>query len=132
MSLGLAYVRQVIESTGEEQNASFIRHIPGEITQHLETEFITRALEFAGRNPAREDIPLLAKTDAPFVYKINADLELDIPDAWQWANPRAPPMYLTDDALKGLRDWGYVFWDFDRLRESGMLSRKYVPYSTAC
>lgn len=126
MSLGLAYIRQIFESTDEKQKALFIRHTEREIILHLETEFITRALESAGRNPARGDILLLAKMDPPFVYKINADAELDIPDAWQWAHPRAPPMLLTND-MKGLRDWGYVFWDFDRLRESGILSRRYVP-----
>ncbi|KAF6241906.1 hypothetical protein HO173_000618 [Letharia columbiana] len=30
---------------------------------------------------------------------------------------------LQDSALKGLRDWGYVFWDLDRLHVSGILER---------
>lgn len=126
MSLGLPYIRQVLGSTGEEQKNLFIRHIanPSDVIGHLETQFITRALDFLGLNPARGDIPLLAKTDPPFVYEINADVELDIPDAWQWAHPRAPPFTLKESPLKGLRDWGYVFWDFDRLRESGILERR--------
>ena len=126
MSLGLAYVRRIFESTGEEKKVLFIRHIPGSLFQHLESEFITRAIDFLGRNPARGDIPLLAKDDPPFVYEINADVELDIPDAWQWAHPRAPPLELKDGSQKGLRDWGYVFWDLHRLRESGILERKLV------
>ncbi len=124
MSLGLAYVRQILESTDEEQNVLFIRHTPGEIVLHLEAEFITRALEFSGRNPACGDTPLLAKEEPPFVYEVNAEAELDIPDAWQWAHPRAPPFNLRDNATKGLRDWGYVFWDFNRLRDSGILERR--------
>lgn len=124
MSLGLPYIRRIFEATGEEQKDLFIRHIPRDIIHHLETEFITRALKCLGRNPARGDIPLLAKTDPPFVYEVNAGVELDIPDAWQWAHPRAPPLSLKDDPLKGLRDWGYVFWDFDRLRESGILEKE--------
>lgn len=131
MSLGLSYIRRIFESNGEEQKKLFIRHMPRDVIQHLETQFITRALEFLGRNPAHGDIPLLAKTDPPFVYEINADAELDIPDAWQWAHPRAPPFYLKDSAMKGLRDWGFVFWDFDRLHESGILELRYVSFYTA-
>lgn len=124
MSLGLAYIRRIFESTGGKQNNLFIRHIYPDIVRHLETQFITRALELVGPNPARGDIPLLAKTDPPFVYEVNPDVELDIPDAWQWAHPRAPPLKLQDSALKGLRDWGYVFWDLDRLHVSGILERR--------
>lgn len=90
----------------------------------METEYITCAFEYLGPNPAGRDIPLLAKTDPPFVYEINAGAELDTPDAWQWAHPRGPPIELSDHALKGFRDWGYVFWDLDRLRESGILERR--------
>lgn len=131
MSLGLPYIRRIFESTGEERKRLFIRHIPGDIIRHLETRFISRAIESLGRNPARGDMPLLAETDPPFVYEFNADIGLDIPDAWQWAHPRAPPLTLKDSAMKGLRDWGYVFWDFDRLHESGILELRYVSFYTA-
>lgn len=124
MSLGLTYVRRLSEATGEEQRALFTRHIPRDIIHHLEKKFITKALECLGRNPARGDILLLAKTDPPFEYEVKTGIELDIPDAWQWAHPRAPPPYLKDDSVKGLRDWGYVFWDLDRLRESGITEKE--------
>ena len=126
MSLGLPYIRQIFKSTGEEQKKLFIRHSSSVIVSHMENDFITMVLEVLEqkRNPVRGDLPLLAKTDPPFVYEINTDVYLDIPDAWQWAHPRAPPLCLVEKTLKGLRDWGYVFWDSDRLRESGMLGRK--------
>ena len=123
MSLGLAYVRRIFESTGEEQKNLFIRH-SNAIIHQLETEFITRAVELLEPIPDRRGRPLLAETDPPFVYELNPDVELDIPDAWQWANPRGPPLFLTDKYQKGLRDWGFVFWDFDRLRGSGILERR--------
>ena len=123
MSLGLGYVRRIFESTGEEQKNLFIRHSDA-IISHLETEFITRAVELLEIIPDRRDRPLLAETDPPFVYELNPDVELDIPDAWQWANPRGPPLFLSDKIEKGLRDWGFVFWDLDRLRESGILERR--------
>lgn len=123
MSLGLAYIRLVFESTGPEQKNLFIRHHPHSVVRHLETTFITEALQRLGRNPAGRDTSL-AKTDPPFVYNIDADAELDIPDAWQWAYPCGPPFKLSDDDSKGLRDWGFVFWDRNRLRESGILERR--------
>ena len=131
MSLGLAYIRRIFESTGDQQKCLFIRQIDVAITDHIEREFMTRAFDFLGDNPARGDIPLLAKTDPPFVYEVNAEVELDIPDAWQWAHPRAPPQILVDSDLKGLRDWGYVFWDLGRLRESGILEQRYASFQAA-
>lgn len=128
MSLGLAYIHRVFRSTGEEQKDLFIRHDDIAVIRHIEKDFMTNAFSYLGRNPARGDIPLLAKTDPPFAYKVNAEVELDIPDAWQWAHPRGPPMSLSDSAMKGLRDWGYVFWDLDRLHESGILNRGYVYF----
>ena len=124
MSLGLAYIHRIFRSTGEEQKDLFIRHDDIAVINHIETDFITTALTELGPNPARGNIALLPKTDPPFEYKGNADAELDIPDAWQWANPRAPPLRLSDGAIKGLRDWGFVFWDLDRLRKSGILARR--------
>ena len=124
MSLGLAYIHRIFESTGEEQRDLFIRHDDVAVINHIETDFITTTLNCLGRNPARGKIALLAKTDPPFEYKVNADAELDIPDAWQWAHPRAPPLSLSDSAIKGLRDWGFVFWDLDRLRKSGIMERR--------
>ena len=124
LSLGLSYIHQIFQSTGDEQRDLFIRHIDIAVTNHMESLFITRALEASGFNPVGKDIPLLPETDPPFVYETNADLELDIPDAWQWAYPRAPPFILSDFLDKGLRDWGFVFWDLGRLRESGILEQR--------
>ena len=124
MSLGLSYIRRIFSSTGEEQKTLFMRHNRANVLNHAESDFITTALGCLGPNPARGDTPLLAKTDPPFKYERNSDVELDIPDAWQWAHPRAPPLMLSDFCEKGLRDWGYVFWDFDRLQESGILQRR--------
>ena len=124
MSLGLRYIRRIFESTGEERKDLFIRHRRGMIISHMTREFITRALELLGRIPGRGDIPLLKETDPPFVYEVNSDVMLDIPDAWQWAYPLAPPLSFSDYFHKGLRDWGYVFWDLDRLRSSGILERR--------
>ena len=124
LSLGLSYIRRIFQSTGEERRNLFIRHINIAVINHIESDFITSALEVSGFNPVAKDVPLLPETDPPFVYETNADVELDIPDAWQWAYSRAPPSVLSDFLDKGLRDWGFVFWDLGRLRESGVLERR--------
>lgn len=126
MSLGLEYIRRIFESTGEEQKTLFIRHIDIAVVNHIERNFITRAIDSLGFNPAGKDMPVLDETDPPFVYEVNPDVELDIPDAWQWAYPLGPPVKLSDFYSKGLRDWGFVFWDMDRLRESGILEQRYT------
>ena len=124
LSLGLPYIRSIFQSMREERQALFIRHMDNAVTNHVENDFITRAIDFLSLNPAGENVELLAETDPPFEYKVDADAELDIPDAWQWAHPRAPPALLVDFGDKGLRDWGFVFWDHSRLRESGILERR--------
>ena len=124
MTLGLAYLRQIFDSTGEEQKDLFIRHIGANVIYHIERDFITNAMTLLGENPRSQGIPLLAKTDPPFEYEVSAKVELGIPDAWQWAHPRAPPDLLSDYCEKGLRDWGYVFWDLRRLREVGILEQE--------
>lgn len=124
MSLGLSYIRRVYASTGEKQKDLFLRDMSGTDPNHFEMDFITAALEYLGQNPAGDDIPFLADIDPPFQYERKSDVGLDIPDAWQWAHPHGPPFTLSDHCTKGLRDWGFVFWDFDRLRESGILKRR--------
>ena len=124
LSLGLPYIHRIFQSTGEKQCGLFIRHMRIGVINHLESDFITEALEASGFNPVGKDVPLLPETDPPFVFETNADVELDIPDAWQWAFPRAPPTMFSDFLDKGLRDWGFVFWDLGRLRKSGILEQR--------
>lgn len=123
MSLGLAYICRLFESTGEEQKDLFIRHIPRDVIRHMETQFITKAINSLGRNPVCTEL-LSLDEGLSFPYDVNAGVDLDVPDAWQWAYPRSPPLDLKDSTLKGLRDWGFVFWDRDRLRESGILEKR--------
>lgn len=124
MSLGLAYIHRIFESTDEEQETLFIRHSNNCMIKHMERNFMTRAFDYLGFNPARRNVPSLSETEPAFMYEVNANVELDIPDAWQWAYPQGPPLKLYQSYMKGLRDWGFVFWDIGRLRESGILERR--------
>jgi len=123
ISLGLPYIRLLFETTGDQRRILFLRDYPVSDIHHRERKFITSAIACLGKNPAKGDMPYLAETDPPFVYRINRTVELDIPDAWQWAHRRGPPHSLKDSGMKGLRDWGYVFWDRKRLQESGILDK---------
>ena len=124
LTLGLPYIRRIFESTGDERKALFIRDTGSCLIRHLQPwKFLTQALECLDRNPAWVDSRSSAETDSPLPSRCKQEIELDIPAAWSWANPRGPPIMLSDKDFKGLRDWGYVFWDFDRLRTSGILGR---------
>ncbi|KAL8678447.1 MAG: hypothetical protein Q9224_007115, partial [Gallowayella concinna] len=41
-----------------------------------------------------------------------------------WANENKVPKDYARGRLKGLRDWGYVFWDSWRLKASGVLDKR--------
>ena len=125
MSLGLPYIRRIFESTGDERRALFVRDIGSCLIQRINPwSFLTKALDCLGRNPAWENLLLPSEAESPCVLEATSDMELDIPAAWPWANPRRPPVMLHNHNSKGLRDWGYVFWDFDRLDRSGILERE--------
>jgi hypothetical protein len=124
ISLGLLYIRQIFESTGEERRTLFIRDNRSYLIQHLlARDFLTRALESLGRNPAWVDFRSSGETEWPCSLETIPATELDIPAAWSWAHTFGPPIELSDIYCKGLRDWGYVFWDHDRIRNSGILQQ---------
>ena len=121
MTLGLPYIRQLLEAAGERKRELFVNHCPGAVIRHFETRFLSEAIEHLGGNPTLEHASSLPGTGPLNPYQIDLPFNPDIPDAWLWAHPRAPPRTLKDNANKGLRDWGYVFWDYDRLQASGIL-----------
>ena len=44
---------------------------------------------------------------------------------WLWGHDWKPSKHAGEPQMKGLRDWGYVFWDERRMRASGILDRWY-------
>ncbi|CAF9942115.1 hypothetical protein IMSHALPRED_003210 [Imshaugia aleurites] len=47
----------------------------------------------------------------------------ELPQGWLWGHQHLEPQLIVDHVYKGFRDWGYVFWDYDRLHQSGILRR---------
>ena len=121
MSLGLPFIRELLAATGERKRDLFVRHCPGNIINHLETHFLSEAIEHLGLNHTLEHTPSLHEGDSDHPCIIDLPIKDDVPDAWLWAHPEGPPITLRNGAHKGLRDWGYVFWDYERLLASGIL-----------
>ena len=74
---------------------------------HRMTDDIMKAME------ARSKTPL----------QFSGDDIRDSSIGWLWAHDWHPGYESGDPALKGLRDWGYVFWDEQRVKASGILDR---------
>ncbi|KAL1966046.1 hypothetical protein VTN77DRAFT_4794 [Rasamsonia byssochlamydoides] len=43
---------------------------------------------------------------------------------WLWVSRYRPRLYYAEQWKKGLRDWGYVFWDRPRLEAWGVLDKE--------
>ncbi|KAF6220397.1 hypothetical protein HO133_002829 [Letharia lupina] len=124
MSLGLPYIRQILESTGNEQRDLFLHYVSSSVLHHLEGDFLSGAFERLGLNPdARRDCQRFLDTEKDFSPACDENGYSELPQGWLWAHHHLQPSRLIDPAYKGLRDWGYVFWDYDRLQKSGILRR---------
>ena len=124
MSLGLPYIRRLLEADGIQKRDLYLRESLTGSCSHDTTAytFLTEALFSMGPNPAYIDKGHRPEGSPPFLYGSDPDVQLGIPDAWQWAHPEGPPVTL-DNSPKAIRDWGYVFWDLDRLRDLGVLQK---------
>ncbi len=125
MSLGLPYIRRILESTGDEQRDLFLHYVRGYGIGHLEDEFLSQAFECLGFNPdfIRDRNPWLDR-EKEFTPDCDENGYSELPQGWLWGHHKIPPPKLVDDRYKGLRDWGYVFWDYERLQNSGILRRE--------
>lgn len=126
MSLGLPYIRRILESTGDEQRDLFVHHVGlGFVLGHFENDFLSKALQSLGPNPyARDDYKRFSEAPRDFSPAFDEKGYSGLPQGWLWGHYHLQPSKLFDEAYKGLRDWGYVFWDYDRLRDSGILRRE--------
>ena len=125
ISLGLPYIEQIIQSSGEKQRDLFLHYVYSSVLYHFEQDFLSKALQGLGRNPSFQDYKLSdRKTDFEPTYDDDGYSEL--PQGWLWGHYHREPYLVYDKGHKGLRDLGYVFWDYDRLQDSGILRREWV------
>lgn len=125
VSLGLPYIRRILEATGDEQRDLFLHYVGvGFVVGHLERDFLSKALQSLGPNPhARHDYKRFLEIEKDFTPAHDENGYSELPQGWLWGHHHLQPSKLLDQAYKGLRDWGYVFWDYDRLQKSGILRR---------
>lgn len=120
LSLGLPYIRRILETTGHERRDLLLRHA-SKCSVQRETKFLTAALGLdLIASPSEQYMGLESRLDSC----LGENSESDLPAAWLWAHANGYYFGLVDISWKGLRDWGYVFWDFGRLQELEILNRE--------
>lgn len=125
LSLGLPYIRQILASTGDEQRDLFLHYVSSSVLRHLERNFLSKAFQCLGLNPhvIRHRNAWL-HIEKKFTPACDGNGNSELPQGWLWGHHHLQPSKLVDHVYKGLRDWGYIFWDYGRLQESGILRRE--------
>ena len=124
-SLGFSYIRRLIQSTGDEQRDLFLHLVHRSVIFHLERDFLSRALQSLGPNPnAIRHYNAFENIEKNFTPACDENGYSELPQGWLWGHYHLQPSRLWAERQKGFRDWGYVFWDFKRLQDSGILSRE--------
>ena len=118
LSLGLPFLRQVLESSSEQRANLVISN------RSTGSPFLTDALTKPKRPRHSDTSEMLDYIDG--VITLNFDYNrLDVYNmGWVWAHKGRPALRWADGCFRGLRDWGYVFWDKERLVASGILDLK--------
>ncbi|KAL8681433.1 MAG: hypothetical protein Q9186_002438 [Xanthomendoza sp. 1 TL-2023] len=116
MSRGLAFVRRILKSEGLDR-----AHLV--IANSIERIYY---LTYVLKNP--DPFEPLGEKDKEYDagrFDGEEDFRGDHLDLLSqgllWANKNKVPEDFNREPLKGLRDWGYIFWDSRRLQASGVL-----------
>ena len=117
LMLGLPYVRRILESTGDERR-NLLRCSESGCLGYIQKDFITAAL---GLDPLTGNNEQYGWFDRNVDSCLDENSKADLPRGWLWAHTKDYYHGLVDVDAKGLRDWGYVFWDAERLHNAGVL-----------
>ena len=120
LSLGLPYILKILEATGDERRNLLLRDNIVCHTHH-ERHFLTAALGLDPHTPPSERWGWRQTDRTPSSHQV---INANTPPGWLWAHGERGYSDLVEKAHKGLRDWGYVFWDLDRLQNAGILDRE--------
>ncbi|KAI4255526.1 MAG: hypothetical protein L6R42_006684 [Xanthoria sp. 1 TBL-2021] len=122
MSQGLDFLQKILTSDGLKRAESVI------VDSTERSHFLTEALE-----PRFGSMMSLGFDEEELDYEgeyEDGDEEFELDDVDRmthgllWAHKNRVPKDWARWPLKGLRDWGYVFWDSSRLRASGVLDQE--------
>ena len=86
--------------------------------------YLSEALLVA-RKLSSDSIQLLSVQLTLSSLKISGEKMHHSSIGWLWGHDWKPTMSYGEPQMKGLRDWGYVFWDERRMRASRILDRWY-------
>lgn len=115
-SLGLPYIRRLLESAGDERQNLLLRTEVSCYT-HDDRGFITAAL---GLDSLYWSDEIYGWFDRDIESCLDEETRSDLPPGWLWAHSKNHNSGVVDIYSKGLRDWGYVFWDLERLQLAGI------------
>ena len=116
-SLGLPYVRRLLESSGDERRNLLLRTGAGCYKQE-DRDFVSAALGVDSFSGQRKMYRWRGRN---IKSCLDERTKLDLPPGWLWAHKDNDYHSVVDLYAKGLRDWGYVFWDLERLQTAGVL-----------
>lgn len=117
-SLGLPYIRRLLESAGDERQDLLLRN---EVSDWNDDDrgFLTAAL---GLDSLYWNDEIYGWYDRDIESCLDKETRSDLPPGWLWAHSNNHYRGVVDTHSKGLRDWGYVFWDLERLQRVGILN----------
>ncbi|MCJ1252805.1 hypothetical protein MMC24_000611 [Lignoscripta atroalba] len=115
ISLGLPFLRQLLEANGEERTRLVLAHAK------FGGDFLSDALEVPREQTAATDQESI---DSFLGVKLEfcGDNLGEPNEGWLWSNSFSPSSRSNDRHHGRMREWGYVFWDSTRLRSSGILN----------
>lgn len=130
-SLGLGYVRSILEAKTEDERTDLMLHgvNPGCYRQYPPAFRRAAAKRFGGdfdNNMIQMGRKYKYYKDAHGEWSQAADADNgNIPPspAWKWTYSEGFWPWYDDLYPAGLKVWGYVFWDEDRLRKVGALDQ---------
>ena len=120
LSLGLPYIQTLMQAIGRERELLLLRQGINCYAKH-EYRFLTAALGLDLYTPHSEKYGWPRRKMSPLLIERN---RCQAPPGWLWAHADGYHSGLVDRSWGWLRDWGYVFWDFERLQNAGVLDRK--------
>lgn len=71
--------------------------------------------------PGAERLKAVMAVEAGSRTKFHGDDLTESSIGWLWGEEYWPPRFAAESEKKGLRDWGYIFWDKERMNASGVL-----------
>lgn len=118
LSLGLSFLRQVFQATGEERDIIIISNRKAQYRSFLSAALEQPELHTEANRQDETDY------ENGVTVAFGEDAINNCNEGWVWGNNFRPALLWASGSDRALRSRGYVFWDHLRLKSSGMLNFK--------